>query len=59
ETLSDISPMTWIICAAATIICILALLSRVIKFWLKLAVVAVMLLFIAYFLIQAGIIQLP
>lgn len=59
ETLSNIPPMTWIIIISAFIICVLALLSKAIKATLKLAIFAVMLLFVLYFLVQAGVIQLP
>jgi hypothetical protein len=59
EALSTIPPMTWMIVISAIIICVLALFAKAIKTTLKLAIIAVMLLFIAYFLVQAGIIQLP
>jgi hypothetical protein len=59
ESLQAIDPMTWIIIGAAVIICAAVLFAKAIKFALKLAVIAVMLLFIAYFLVQAGIIELP
>jgi hypothetical protein len=59
EALSTIPPMTWMIVISAIIICALALFAKAIKTTLKLAIIAVMLLFIAYFLVQAGIIQLP
>ena len=59
EELSTIDPMTWMIVVSAIIICVLALFSKAIKTMLKLAVIVVMLVFVAYFLVQAGIIQLP
>ena len=59
ETLSTINPMTWLILVAAIIICVLVLFAKAIKFTLKLAVIAVMLAFVTYFLQQAGIIQFP
>ncbi|MDH3345944.1 MAG: hypothetical protein OEL75_02045 [Kiritimatiellaceae bacterium] len=58
ESLSNIPPMTWLIFASAAIICVLVLFSKSIQLSLKPAVIAVMLLFVVYFLIQAGIIQL-
>ncbi len=59
ETLANISPMTWIILIAAVIICVSVLFAKAIKFVLKLAVIVVMLLFVVYFLRQAGISLLP
>ncbi len=59
ETLSTIPSMTWMIVISAIIICVLSLFAKAIKASLKLAIIAVMLLFIVYFLVQAGIIQLP
>jgi hypothetical protein len=59
DALSSIDSMTWTIIAAATVICIATLFSTAIKFLLKLAVIAVMLGVVAYFLVQAGIIRLP
>lgn len=51
--------MTWMIVISAIIICVLALFAKAIKAPLKLAIFAVMLLYVVYFLVQAGIIQLP
>ena len=59
ETLANIPPMTWIIMVSAIIICVLALFAKAIKATLKLAIFAVMLLFVLYYLVQAGLIQLP
>lgn len=59
DTFSALPPMTWMIIASAVIICVLVLFAKAIKVTLKLAVIAVMLLFVAYFLVQAGVIQLP
>ncbi|MEA2069327.1 MAG: hypothetical protein U9P12_09010 [Verrucomicrobiota bacterium] len=57
--LSDIEPMVWLIIGAATIISVAVVFAKTIKVVLKLAVVAVMLAFVGYYLVQAGIIQLP
>jgi hypothetical protein len=59
EALKDLDSMTWIIIAAAGIIGVAVLFNKAIKFMLKLAVIAVMILFVGYFLVQAGIIELP
>jgi hypothetical protein len=59
EALSHLDPMTWIIIIAAVIICALTVLSKAIHLTMKLAIIVVMLAFIAYFLRQAGVIQLP
>ncbi len=59
ETLSQIDSMTWMILVSAVIICVAVLLAKTIKFVLKLAVIVVMLLFVIYFLRQAGVIPLP
>jgi len=59
EALSEIGPVIWILLGAAAIICGLVLWSKVIKPALKLAVIFVMLLFMAYFLTQAGVIAFP
>ena len=49
----------WMVIAAALIIIVLVIFAKAIKFSLKLAVVAVMLVFILYFLHQAGILSFP
>ncbi len=56
DALSSINPMTWLIIFAAGAIITLVLFARVIKAALKVAVIVVMLLLVAYFLRQAGII---
>jgi len=50
---------TVLIVLAAVIISVMVVFARAIKVSLKLAVIAVMLIFIVYFLHQAGIIQFP
>jgi len=55
EQLSNIDSVTLLVVASAIIICVLVLFAKAIKFTLKLAVIAVMLAFIVYFLRQAGI----
>lgn len=45
--------------AAAAVIIVLVLFAKAIKTVLKFAVIIVMLVFIVYFLHQAGIIQIP
>ena len=59
ESLQTINPMTWIIIIAALLISVIVLFNKAVKFILKLAVIGVMVLFVAYFLIQAGIIEAP
>ncbi len=59
ESLKNLDSMTWIILAAAGIICSVVLFNKAIKFMLKLAVLIVMILFVGYFLLQAGVIELP
>ena len=59
DALQNIPPMTWMIIAAAAIICLVVVFNKAVKFMLKLAVIAVMLVFVVYFLVQAGIIELP
>ncbi len=59
ENLSTIDPMVWMITTSAIIICVLALFAKAIKPLLKLAIIAVMLVFIAYYLLQAGILPSP
>jgi hypothetical protein len=59
EIFESMSATGWMVVAAATVIIILVLFSRVIKAMLKVAVILVMLIFILYFLHQAGIIQIP
>ena len=55
EQLSNIDSVTLLVVTSAIIICVLVLFAKAIKFTLKLAVIAVMLTFIVYFLRQAGI----
>ena len=59
ESLKNLDSMAWIILAAAGIICAVAVFNKAIKFMLKLAVILVMLLFVGYFLVQGGVIELP
>jgi len=59
ETLKSMSPMVWIIIAAAIFITVGVFFNKAIKFALKLATVAVVLLFVVYFLVQAQVIILP
>ena len=59
ENLSTIDPMVWMITASAIIICVLALFAKAIKPLLKLAIIAVMLVFITYYLLQVGLIPPP
>ena len=59
ETVQQIDPMTWIIIVAAMVISIAVILNKAIKFVLKLAAIGVCLLFVVYFLIQAGVIMPP
>ena len=59
EVLQNIDSMTWLIIAAAIIICISVLFAKAIKNILKIAVIGVMILLVGYFLIQARIIVLP
>ena len=56
DTLYTIDSMTWIIMVSALVICVLILFAKAIRAALKLAVLIVMLAFVAYFLRQAGII---
>lgn len=59
EKLQSITPMVWIIIGAAVLISTFVLFNKAVKFLLKLAVIFVMLLFVAYFLVQAGVIESP
>lgn len=59
ELLKNLDSMTWMIIAAASIICAIVLFNKAVKFMLKIAVILVMILFVGYFLIQAGLIELP
>lgn len=56
DFLSKLDPMTAIILISAVLIIGFVLFAKAIKGLLKLAVIAVMLVFILYFLRQAGII---
>ncbi|WP_372808019.1 hypothetical protein [Pontiella sp.] len=49
--------MMWLIIAGAVIITVAALINKAVKLTMKLAVIAVMLVLVFYFLQQAGIIQ--
>jgi hypothetical protein len=49
--------MMWLIIAGAVIITFAALINKAIKLAMKLAVIAVMLMLVFYFLQQAGIFQ--
>jgi hypothetical protein len=59
EALQNIDPMTWMIIGAAVIISVVVLFNKAVKFALKLAVIVVMLIFAAYFLVQGGVIEIP
>jgi hypothetical protein len=59
DNLYTIDSMTWTIMVSALVICVLVLFAKAIKAALKLAVIVVMLALVAYFLLQAGIIQWP
>lgn len=55
ESLSTLSPLTWMILIAGILIFIFVTFSKVIKFILKLAVVVVILAMIAYALRMEGL----
>lgn len=59
EKLQSISPMAWIIIGTAVLISMLVLFNKAVKFILKLAVIIVMVLFVVYFLVQAGVMESP
>lgn len=59
ESLQSIDPMTWIILIVAAMIGVFVLFNKAVKLILKLAVIGVMVLIVAYFLVQAGIIEPP
>jgi hypothetical protein len=59
ELFESMSTTGWMVVAAATVIIILVLFAKAIKASLKIAVIVVMLVFIIYFLHQAGLIQIP
>ncbi len=59
ESLQSIDPMTWIIVVVAVLISTVVLFNKAVKFILKIAVIGVMILFVVYFLVQAGILELP
>ena len=59
DLIATMSTTGLMVIAAASVIIVLVLFSKAIKFILKLAVVAVMLMFITYFLVQAGAITIP
>jgi len=59
ESLQSIDPMVWIIIIAAALIGAFVVFNKAVKFVLKLAVIGVLILFVGYFLIQAGIIDPP
>ncbi|MBT8042184.1 MAG: hypothetical protein KJN98_03370 [Pontiella sp.] len=49
--------MTWIILICGFVICVAALASKAIRLALKLAVIVVMVIYVAYFLTEAGVIN--
>ncbi|HEY5621253.1 MAG TPA: hypothetical protein VIR77_01495 [Pontiella sp.] len=55
ESLRAMAPMTWLIMLAAAFICLFVLFNKAVKLMLKLAVIVIMALLVAYFLRQAGI----
>ncbi len=55
EFFQHFDPLTWLVLASALIISIMVLFAKAIKFVLKLVVIGVMLLFVIYFLRQAGL----
>lgn len=59
EALESIQPMHWIIFAAAAFIGVTVIFNKAIKLLLKLAVIGVILLFVIYFLVQAGVVEPP
>ncbi|MDZ8118655.1 hypothetical protein [Pontiella agarivorans] len=59
EALKTMSPMVWIILAAAAFISVTVIFNKAIKVLLKLAAIGVVLLFALYFLVQANVISLP
>ena len=59
EALQTMHPMVWIILVSAVIISVTVLFNKAIKFVLKLAVFAVVAMFVIYFLVQANVIVLP
>lgn len=59
EFIESMDATTWMMVLSCSVIIALVLFAKAIKSVLKLAVIAVMLACIAYFLQQAGIIQLP
>jgi uncharacterized membrane protein YfhO len=56
DILQQFSPTAVMILISAVVILVLVLFAKAIKFTLKLAVIAVMVLLIAYFLRQVGLI---
>ena len=48
ELLKNLDSMTWMIIAAASIICAIVLFNKAVKFMLKIAVILVMILFVGY-----------
>ena len=59
EALKDMDAMTWTMLAAAVAISIAVLFNKAIKWFLKLVVIAVVLFAAAYFLMDAGVLELP
>lgn len=59
EALQSMNPMVWIIIVAAVVISIAVLFNKAIKWFLKLAAIAVALMFVVYYLVQANVITLP
>ena len=56
--LEHMDPMTAIILISAFVICVASLISKAVRLALKIAVTVVMVLYVAYFLSEAGIIDL-
>lgn len=59
EIFESMNATGWMVVAAASIIIVLVLFHKAVKTVLKIGVIIVMLIFITYFLHQAGIIQIP
>lgn len=55
ESISDLPPLFLLVFGAAVIIMVLVLFAKAVKVTLKLAVIGIMLLLIAYFLREAGL----
>lgn len=59
EALKTMHPMVWIILVSAVFISVTVLFNKAVKLVLKLAVLAVVAMFVVYFLVQANVIVLP